>query len=315
MVARITEDSARTLRRLWFDYLDDLEPLRPRLHALCLKLTGSVWEAEDLVQDTLLRGFGIIGRADMSPGRDPDGLARRWFSKPQAYLCRIAIGLWIDRVGRPQEKWREEFAQTDAPRRERAAIALQLVFDFATGEIAELLSTTPGDVNSALGKPRAKSGETRMAAPHFNTPASPELIDRFISAFVAGDVEGVRALLFESCTWEVQGVGGERGKRTIWLNVAFREGIEGSQHVIDGERIAVFTGQRDGTTYLGGLLRFEETDNKISRIINYGYCSDTLAYVAARLAMTPASIGYHQRGEILDRMITNAQLPWDSVQG
>ncbi len=148
--------------------------------------------------------------------------------------------------------------------------------------------------------------------PHLNPPASSELIDRFIAAFVARDVEAVKDLLLDSCTWEVQGVGGERGKRTIWLSVAFRDGIEGSQHVIDGERVAAFTGRRNGTTYLGSLLRFEELDGRISRIINYGYCGDTLVHVAARLGMAPASAGYHQRGETLDGMIANAQLPWDT---
>src|SRR5689334_13506510 len=94
----ITEDSARAMRKLWFDYLDAMGTIRPRLHACCLRLTGSVWDAEDLVQDTLLRGFGIIGRGDMNPARGPVGL--RWFDKPEAYLCRIATNLWIDRVRR-----------------------------------------------------------------------------------------------------------------------------------------------------------------------------------------------------------------------
>lgn len=331
MADPITEDSARALRKLWFDYLDSVEPVRPRLHACCLRLTGSVWDAEDLVQDTLLRGFGIIGRADMNPARGQDGLGRRWFDKPEAYLCRIATNLWIDRVRRSRRERLEETVdagsenpQTPLTRaagialfertspQERAAVVLKDVFDFTIEEIADLLSTTSGAVKSALSRARTKLGEEREPMPHLNPPASSELIDRFIAAFVARDVEAVKDLLLDSCTWEVQGVGGERGKRTIWLSVAFRDGIEGSQHVIDGERVAAFTGRRNGTTYLGSLLRFEELDGRISRIINYGYCGDTLAHVAARLGMAPASAGYHQRGETLDGMIANAQLPWDT---
>jgi len=121
-------------------------------------------------------------------------------------------------------------------------------------------------------------------------------------------------MLLDSCTWEVQGVGGERGKKTIWLNVSFREGIQGSQHLIDGERIAAFSGERDGKKYLGSVFRLEETDGRISRIINYGYCADTIAYVAARLDLVPAVTGYHQSGPVLDGMIANAQLPWSPEQ-
>ena len=323
MADPVDESTARSLRKLWFDYLDSVAPIRPRLHACCLRLTGSVWDAEDLVQDTLLRGFGIIGRADMSPGR-------RWFDKPEAYLCRIATNLWIDRVRRARSESVETVvsAGSENPQepltraagavlfertspQERAAVVLKDVFDFSLEEIADLLSTSTGAIKSALHRGRAKLSEEREPMPYLNPPASPELIDRFIAAFVARDVEGVKALLTDSCTWEVQGVGGERGKNTIWLNVAFQEGIDGAQHVIDGQRVAALTAKRNGKTYLGSLLRFEEVDGKISRIINYGYCVDTRAHVARILGLTPAPTGYHQTGETLEHMIANAQLPWD----
>jgi RNA polymerase sigma-70 factor (ECF subfamily) len=321
----ISADDARTLRKLWFDYLLAIEPIRSRLHACCLKLTGSVWDAEDLVQDTLLRGFGMVGRADMSGGR-------RWFDKPEAYHCRIATNLWIDRVRRGRHESVTFDSSVEDPKapltraagqalfqraspQERAAVVLKDVFDFSIAEIADLLSTTTGAVKSALHRGREKLIEEPEPMPYLNPPASAELIDRFIAAFTARDVEGVKTLLLDSCTWEVQGVGGERGKNTIWLSVAFRDGVSGSQHVIDGERIAAFMGTREGTTYLGGVLRFEEVDGHISRIINYGYCGDTITYVAAQLGIRPARTGYHQSGEVLDRMIAGAQLPWESTGG
>lgn len=327
----ITEDAARVLRKLWFDYLDEVGPIRPRLHAYCLRLTGSVWSAEDLVQDTLLRGFGAIGRGDMNPAGGPDGGGRRWFDKPQAYLSQIATNLWIDHVRRARRESlvAEAPAQTEQPPavvtasagaalferaspQERAAVVLKDVFDFSLEEIAVQLSTTTGAVKAALHRGRAKLQQEDYAVPSKNPPASRELVDAFIAAFVARDVAAVKDLLLESCTWEVQGVGGERGKRTVWLQVAFREGVGGAQHEVDGQRIACFTGVRGATTYLGGVLRLEEVDGKVSRIINYGYCGDTLAYVAAQLGLEPVRSDYHQRGDILDNMIANAQLPWDA---
>jgi hypothetical protein len=117
--------------------------------------------------------------------------------------------------------------------------------------------------------------------------------------------------LLDSCTWEVQGVGGERGKKVVWLQVPRREGVAGARHLIDGETAVCFTFERGGTTYLAGLLRLEAADGKVSRIVNYGFCGDTMAYVAGQLGLEPAFGGYHQAGPILDAMIANAQLPWD----
>jgi RNA polymerase sigma-70 factor (ECF subfamily) len=45
------------MRRAWRQYLDLVEPLRPELHAYWRSMSRSVWDAEDLVQETLLRGF------------------------------------------------------------------------------------------------------------------------------------------------------------------------------------------------------------------------------------------------------------------
>jgi RNA polymerase sigma-70 factor (ECF subfamily) len=48
-------------RAAWHRYLDLLIPFRPQLHRYCRRLTGDRWDTEDLVQETLLRGFGQLG--------------------------------------------------------------------------------------------------------------------------------------------------------------------------------------------------------------------------------------------------------------
>ena len=45
----------------WRRYVDLLNPFRPDLHRYCLRLTGDLWDAEDLVQETILRGFATLG--------------------------------------------------------------------------------------------------------------------------------------------------------------------------------------------------------------------------------------------------------------
>ena len=328
MTAPLTDETARTMRALWFDYLDAVQAVRPRLHAYCLRLTGTVWDAEDLVQDTLLRGFGAMGRCDMSPPME-DGTGGRWFDKPQAYLAQIATNLWVDRWRRSRRDGLPSDADAGnqvagqvitrsagaalferAAPQERAAVVLKDVFDFSLEEIAAMLSATPGAVKAALHRGRGKLREKAAAPPARTHLASTALIDKFIAAFNARDVKAITALLLESVTYEPQGVGGERGKRGIWLNVPVPAIVVAERHVVDGETVVAFTFVAKSVKRLGGLERLEEVEGMISRIINYYFCPDTLAYAASALGMAPWSNGYHQEGETLSRMIANAGLPW-----
>jgi RNA polymerase sigma-70 factor (ECF subfamily) len=76
----------RAVRRPWRRYIDRLTEHRPRLHAYCCRLTGNVWDGEDLVQDTLVRVFSLLGKTNAT------------LENPRAYLIRTATNLWIDRV-------------------------------------------------------------------------------------------------------------------------------------------------------------------------------------------------------------------------
>src|SRR6476646_6650268 len=78
----------RAVRRPWRRYVDQLSEHRSALHAYCLRLTGNVWDGEDLVQDTLVRVFSLLGKTDMA------------LENPKAYLFRTAANLWIDRMRR-----------------------------------------------------------------------------------------------------------------------------------------------------------------------------------------------------------------------
>src|SRR5215510_4937090 len=91
------------VRQPWRKYLDALAPLRPSLHRYCCRLTGNVWDGEDLVQDTLVRVFSLLGKIDAD------------LQNPRAYLIRTATNLWIDRVRRSA--------------REQAALQLEAIED------------------------------------------------------------------------------------------------------------------------------------------------------------------------------------------
>jgi RNA polymerase sigma-70 factor (ECF subfamily) len=321
----MTNETAQTMRGLWFRFLDEIEPLRPKLHAYCLRLTGSIFDAEDLSQETLLRAFAAIGQGDLSAGASPISNARAW-------LSRVATNLWIDglRAGRrgpalaPSERAtpvsEPAVVTTAAAARlfeltgpqERAAIVLKDVFDFSLEEIAAILATTVGAVKSALHRGRGKLAETPAAATRPLNSASAELVDRFVAAFNARDLPTLTSLLLDSVVFEARGVGGERGRDAIWLNVNGDRpaAVSWERRRVDGcEAMLVFF-EHEGERKLTSVSRFEEADGLISRHVTYFFCPDTVRAVAEQLGVEALTVGYHQAPETLARMISDAKLPW-----
>jgi RNA polymerase sigma-70 factor (ECF subfamily) len=325
----VSDDTARLLREAWFRYLDTIEPIRPALYRYCRRITRDIWDAEDLLQQTLLKGFGAIGRGDLhgewSKVRDS-----------RAYLFRIATNIWIDEIRRnePRSEIENSVRRSATPDQsittreaasvllsrtapqERAAVVLKDVFDFTLEEIAVILSTTEGAIKSALHRGRASLEETTEMKRSAHRAPSKDLLDRFVAAFDARDVQAVTRLLLDNTSYEVPGVGGERGKEVIWVqagieNASRPETASAEPVIYRGEWIVVFWIGKGSDRALAGVDRFEEEDGCIARIITYYYCPDTLAEIAAELGVRAAPQGgYHQTPDVLSRMIASTVLPW-----
>src|SRR5262249_55365937 len=200
----LPRELAADVRGAWHRFIERTEPLRPDLHRYCRSLTGSVWDAEDLVQDTLLRAFAKLGEIQQDIG------------SPKGYLLRIASNLWIDRTRRSEAPAPEPIPTAEEPSRrlevldaarelmrrlspqERAAFVLKDLFDLRLEETAEILGTTVGAIKSALHRGRGK-----LAAPPALLPAhvpSEALLDRFADAFNAHDLDRLAALFRADAT-------------------------------------------------------------------------------------------------------------------
>ncbi len=57
------EQFEKSLRELRNQFVAMTSAHRPALWSYCLKLTGSPWDAEDLVQETMLKAFSPISEA------------------------------------------------------------------------------------------------------------------------------------------------------------------------------------------------------------------------------------------------------------
>jgi RNA polymerase sigma-70 factor (ECF subfamily) len=301
------------LRTTWHRYVDALVPLRPALHGYCRRLAGNLWDAEDLVQETLLRAFGQWGVT--APG----------IRNPRAYLLRTATNVWIDQLRRREREARAPSTSPDetpahgadptmarevrdagsrllqrlSPQ-ERAALVLKEAFDMTLEEIAELLATTTGAVKAALHRGRERLHAPEGAAAHRPHP-SPELLDRFIERYNARDVQGLTALMLEGGSAENVGnsfhlgldphEGVPRFLRAVvhghseWPAEFQRESARLERAELEGEPILLAFATHRGREALEVVFRFDEQDGRIARIRAYGFCPETMRAVGEALGL------------------------------
>ncbi len=300
------------LRSAWHRYIDLLAPLRPTLHGYCIRLTGNVWDAEDLVQDTLLRAFGTLG-----------SIFKR-IENPRAYLLRTATNLWIDTLRRrgteasvlmeqaplatesptePTGAMRDAgtmLLQRLAPQ-ERAAVVLKELFDYSLEEIADVLATTVGAVKAALHRGRSRLREPEDPGTTRRPVPSAALVDRFVAAYAAADIPGLLGLMLDTGSIENVGCSLDVGRASFarkpgwfqglvyghpeWPPQFAYESARLERREFEGEPLILGFCTRRGREALESIIRLEEHDGRISRIRAYAFCPETMRAVGAELGL------------------------------
>jgi RNA polymerase sigma-70 factor (TIGR02960 family) len=219
-----------------------VEPYRRELQVHCYRILGSVQDAEDLLQETLLAAWRGIG------GYEERASVRTWLyriatnrclnalragaRRPHEYAAyhpevplpepshRRAEPSWLepypdvlldeiaDHMPGPEARYevRESVslaflaALQQLPPRQRAVLVLRDVLGFRAVEVANILDTTENAVTSALKRARGAlahelPGPDWESAPLPNSPQERRIVDDFIRAFEAGDVDAIVAML------------------------------------------------------------------------------------------------------------------------
>ena len=196
-------------------------PYRRELHVHCYRMVGSLHDAEDLVQETMLRAWRRLG------GFEERTSLRRWLYRIATNACLNALEreprvLLFPTGGDPppvaRAHWLEPYpdsllpedpqAQLDLresvslaflaaiqhlPPRQRAMLLLFDVMGWSAAEVAELLDTSVAAVNSGLQRARA----TLQARPSPRPSEEEErvLMQRFVEAWERTDIAGLVELL------------------------------------------------------------------------------------------------------------------------
>jgi len=202
-------------------FLGIVEAVRPELHRYCSRLTGSVIEGEDIVQDALARAFYAMSMAAEVPNLRP-------------WLFRIAHNAALDFLKSHGRKYTETSDAIESvagfedkpdpavvraaiarflalPVTQRCAVILKDVLDHSLEETAETMGTTVPAVKAALVRGRAKLRES-AGEPGAVSPEALDALRRYASLFNARDWEGVRALVADDCRLDLVSKSQRRGR-------------------------------------------------------------------------------------------------------
>jgi RNA polymerase sigma-70 factor (ECF subfamily) len=183
---------------------------RAELSAYCRRMLGSSFEAEDAVQETLLRAWRASERFE---GRAP---VRSWLYRIATNVCLDALAhtarrpvpveeipLSVDPLDSPEDPSDRALAREDLrlaiiaamgnlPPRQRAVLMLRDVLSWRASEVAELLGTTQAGVNSALQRAHAALESVELEnASVGGDPSEGELVGRYLTAFADDDVDAL----------------------------------------------------------------------------------------------------------------------------
>jgi RNA polymerase sigma-70 factor, ECF subfamily len=224
------------------DFAVRTDPFRPELLAHCYRMLGSVHDAEDLLQETLLRAWKAYDRYD--PSR---ATPRTWLYRIATNACLTALdqrsrrplpsglGPPGDDADQPQIRgeevpWLQPIpdamlgdpadvllsrsslrlafiaALQFLPARQRAVLILREVLDWPAIDVAAMLDMTTAAVNSALQRARARLGEAGLSEDRIGEPADPgdrAQVERYAVAFENADLAALEKLLTADAVLEM----------------------------------------------------------------------------------------------------------------
>ena len=184
--------------------------LRPQLHRYCARMTGSVIDGEDVLQEALLKAIEVLPRAGA-------------ITNPSGWLFRIVHTTAIDSLRRrsrleltPAQEFEkfvdpeDEFSDRQIaaaslhtfmrlPALQRSGVILKDVLGYSLGEICTIIGTTEPALKSALQRGRGRLREIAREPEDAPVPPLDESERRrlatYVERFNARDFDAIRAML------------------------------------------------------------------------------------------------------------------------
>lgn len=279
-------EAAGPFEARYLAFLETISALRPSLHRYCARMTGSVMDGEDVVQETLFEAYRKLDKFDESRPLKP-WLFRIAHNRCIDFLRRRGVrdeadaALAVPEAIQPAEPVFEtgkavEHLVLTLPPKERACVLLKDVFDYSLEEIADLVDSTVGGVKAALNRARTKLADSPPHRKPART-ASPELkqvMQLYVERFNRRDWDGVRELVSADARLNVaERFAGKFSDAPYFFNyerwpVPWKLALG----EVDGEPVVIVLERGADTWTTHSVIRLDVVGQSIEGIVDYVHC-------------------------------------------
>ena len=270
-------------------FLTTVADLRPSLHRYCARMTGSVADGEDVVQDALFDAYRRLESFDgarpikpwlfrIAHNRCVDFLRRRGVREDAETFVDTADSVWPHDPPGPALGRAVEHLVITLPPMERACVLLKDVLDHSLEEIAELTGSTVGGVKAALHRGRAKlassSPAPRGRAVGTTTPELRGVLAQYVERFNRRDWDGLRELVSAHTRVRVADRFSGPFAESPYFARYDRLAIPWRLHVadVDGEPMIVAEYLEGGVWTARAVIRLDVRDGRVAEIADYRHC-------------------------------------------
>jgi RNA polymerase sigma factor (sigma-70 family) len=271
------------------EFLALIEDIRPDLHRYCARMTGSIADGEDVVQDALARAYYELSELKELPAlrswlfriahnRALDYLRR--YERRMSEPLEVAMEIPADDALDPENALAREQAVRAAVTRflelapaQRSCVILKDVLDYSLDEMAALLDLSVPAVKAALHRGRARLRELsgNAAKPRAVSPA----LARYAALFNARDWDGVRAMLVDDAKLDLVSRSKRVGREPVSGYFSNYDKVS-DWHLVPGwldgrEVLAVFRDPRAARP--GYFIELTLSDDRVAAIRDFRYVS------------------------------------------